>query len=176
MNTNTHTPAHRPEPPHWRRLCRTAAVVLGVTLAAAPYASASPATSHPANQKATAGATQQAGTEAPAARAGGEVIKVTSAEQYDVLVHSMPRVIAMFAAVWCGPCKRITPDFEYLSTQHGTVTFLSIDVDANPDLAYANKVNAMPKFIAIRNARHVESLEGARGEELRRMVRELAAS
>ncbi|MER5577059.1 thioredoxin family protein [Streptomyces massasporeus] len=103
------------------------------------------------------------------------MIEVTSAEQYDVLVHSVPRVIAMFKAVWCGPCKDIAPDFEYLSTQHGTVTFLSIDVDANPDLAYANKIQAMPTFIVIRNARHVESFQGASGKELRRMVRELAA-
>ncbi|MGW5639232.1 hypothetical protein [Streptomyces sp. NPDC003832] len=70
MNTNTHIPAPRLAPPRWRRLCRTAAVVLGVTLSAAPYASASPATSHPATQEGTAGATRQAGTEAPAAPAG----------------------------------------------------------------------------------------------------------
>ncbi|MFF8407534.1 thioredoxin family protein [Streptomyces sp. NPDC015684] len=174
MNTNTHTP--RLAPPRWRRLCRTAVVVLGVTLAAAPYASASPATSRPAVQEATAKVTQQVSTEAPASRAGGEVIEVTSAEQFYELLRSEPRVIAMFKARWCGPCMRITPDFENLSMQYGSVVFLSIDVDDNSDLAYANKIDAMPTFIAFRNARKWESIQGANGKELRRMVRDMAAS
>ncbi|MEU1480730.1 thioredoxin family protein [Streptomyces sp. NPDC005760] len=176
MNTNTHTPAPRPAPSRWRRLCRTAAVALVVTLAAAPYASASPATSRPAIQEATAGAAQQAGIEAPSVRAGGAVIEVTSTEQFAELLHSEPRVVAMFTAHWCTPCRSITPEFEYLSTQHGTVTFLSVDVDTNYELAQDIGITSMPTFIAFRNADRAGQFIGPHRELLRQMVQGLAAS
>ncbi|MFG3207366.1 thioredoxin family protein [Streptomyces sp. NPDC048192] len=147
-----------------------------MTLAAVPYASASPATSRPAIQEATTGATQQAGTEAPAARARGAVIEVTSAEQFYELLRSEPRVIAMFTANWCAPCRVMEPKFEYLSTQHGTVTFLSIDVDDNAELAFENHIGSMPTFIAFRDAQRVGAFTGADEEALRRLVRGLAAS
>jgi thioredoxin-like negative regulator of GroEL len=147
-----------------------------VTLAAAPYASASPAAYRPAVQEATAGAAQQADIEAPAARVGGAVIEVTSTEQFAELLHSEPRVIAMFTANWCGPCKVIMHDFEDLSTQHRTVTFLSIDVDANEELAMEYGIGGLPMFYAFRNAHRVGAVKGADDEALRRMVQGLAAS
>ncbi|MEU9230756.1 thioredoxin family protein [Streptomyces massasporeus] len=101
---------------------------------------------------------------------------MTSTEQYDELLNSEPRVIAMFTAGWCAPCKAITPEFEYLSTQYGTVTFLSIDVDTNEELAIRHRISGMPMFIALRNGRKVDTVKGANDEALRRMVRELAAS
>ncbi|MEU5282325.1 thioredoxin family protein [Streptomyces asoensis] len=179
MNTNTHTPAPRPAPPRWRRLCRTAAVVLSVTLAAAPYASASPATSRPAPQEATTGATQHAGTEALAARAGGEVIEVTSTAQFHELLRSQPRVIAMFTAGWCGPCQNMTPDFEDLSTQYRNVTFLyCVDFTDNYDneeLLNEYGVRVLPTFIAFGKSREVKRMNGANPEALRKLVQELAA-
>jgi thioredoxin 1 len=176
VNTNTHTPVPRPALPRWRRLCRLAAVVLGVALAAAPYASASPAASRPAIQEATAGAAQQAGIEAPVARVGGAVIEVTSTEQFAELVHSEPRVIAMFTANWCMPCSVMTPEFERLSTQYEAVAFLSVDIDENEELTAEAQIGSVPTFFAIRNAEKVGRISGADKEALRRMVRGLAAS
>jgi len=176
VNTNTHTPVLCPALPRWRRLCRLAAVVLGVMLAAAPYASASPAASRPAIQEATAGAAQQAGIEAPVARVGGAVIEVTSTEQFAELVHSEPRVIAMFTANWCMPCSVMTPEFERLSTQYETVAFLSVDIDENEELTAEAQIGSVPTFFAIRNAEKVDRISGANKEALRRIVRGLAAS
>ncbi|MFF4442736.1 thioredoxin family protein [Streptomyces sp. NPDC001621] len=110
---------------------------------------------------------------------GGAVIEVTGTEQYDELLNSEPRVIAMFTAAWCAPCKAITPEFERLSRQYGTVAFLSIDVSANEEneeLADREGISGMPAFIALRNGRKMETIKGAFDEGLRRMVRGLAAS
>ncbi len=82
----------------------------------------------------------------------------------------------MFTAHWCGPCDIVTPEFEYLSMQYGTVTFLSVDVDDNTDLAYAHRIAGLPTFFSFRDAAQVDRFMGADKERIRRMVRGLAAS
>ncbi|MEU6010709.1 thioredoxin family protein [Streptomyces sp. NPDC047453] len=104
------------------------------------------------------------------------MIEVTSAEQLEELLETNPRVIAMFTAVWCGPCHNIKPEFEHLSVEYGTVTFLSIDVDRNPELAARYRISAMPTFVSFQHGYETDHRLGAHPETLRRMVRELAAT
>ncbi|MFB6962248.1 thioredoxin family protein [Streptomyces sp. NPDC056309] len=104
------------------------------------------------------------------------MIEVTSSEEFDALLETNPRVIAMFTAVWCGPCHAIKSEFERLSMEYGTVTFLSIDVDRNPELAGVNGITAMPTFISFQRGHRTDYWRGAQPEKLRSMVRELAAT
>lgn len=160
----------------WRRLCRAAAVVLGVTLTATPCASASSAAPRPAAQGATFGATQQA--KAPTALHGGAVINVTSAEQFNTLLQTDPKVIVDFTAVWCGPCKLIKPAFERFSTEpeYSTIRFAVIDVDQVPDVSEKAGIRAMPTFLTYLEGRKKGELLGADPNKQRRLLDELAAA
>ncbi|MER6470949.1 thioredoxin family protein [Streptomyces collinus] len=104
------------------------------------------------------------------------MIKVTSTEHYGELLNAEPKVIAMFTANWCAPCKAITPEFESLSTQYETVAFLFIDIDINEEVAEQYGVSGLPMFLTLRKGQQMDTLKGANDVALRRMVRVFAAS
>jgi thioredoxin 1 len=59
--------------------------------------------------------------------------------------------VLYFTAHWCGPCKRIGPEFERLTRMHAAVTGLKVDVEeADKDLLEHFQVEAMPTFVFIR--------------------------
>jgi len=70
-------------------------------------------------------------------------------------------VVVDFTASWCGPCKRIAPEYAQFPKKFPQVTFLKVDVDDCQELASAHGVNAMPTFNFYRNKAKVDSLEGA---------------
>jgi thioredoxin 1 len=66
-------------------------------------------------------------------------------EFFDALEQGI--VVADFYADWCGPCKKIAPEFERLAKIYSSVAFLKVDVDAFEDLCTRYNVSAMPTFI-----------------------------
>lgn len=81
-------------------------------------------------------------------------------------------VVVDFTASWCGPCKRVAPFFEELSTKYPRAVFLKVDVDECPETAAANSVSAMPTFIFFRNKTKVDRIQGADTAALEEKVKQ----
>jgi len=81
-------------------------------------------------------------------------------------------VVVDFTASWCGPCKRIAPFFEEMSTKYTRATFLKVDVDECQETAAANGVSAMPTFIFFRNKTKVDRVQGADTAALEEKVKQ----
>lgn len=74
----------------------------------------------------------------------------------------MKGIVAVdFFATWCGPCKRVGPQFEAMVSQYPTVTFLKVDIDAAAELADAHAVRAVPTFLVLQDGKVVRRVEGA---------------
>lgn len=84
---------------------------------------------------------------------------VTDADfEAEVLKSKLP-VVVDFYADWCGPCKAVAPVLEELSTRlAGKVRFVKIDVERNPYVAAAFRVQSIPMFAFIADGKvaHVE--------------------
>jgi len=79
-------------------------------------------------------------------------------------------VVVDFTATWCGPCKRIAPFFDELSTKYEKAVFLKVDVDQCQETAAANGVSAMPTFIFFRNKTKIDKIQGADNKALEEKV------
>ena len=83
--------------------------------------------------------------------------------QTAVIERSMtvPVVVDLWAE-WCGPCKQLGPIIEKaIAATDGQVELAKVDVDANPNIAQAFRVQSIPAVFAIRDGRPVDQFIGA---------------
>lgn len=92
--------------------------------------------------KAVAGAPAASGAEV------GELYKVN--EEGNLVSTAGHPMIVDFFATWCPPCRELKPTFESFKTKYeGSITFASIDVDRNQELAARYQVQSIPTLIFI---------------------------
>lgn len=97
--------------------------------------------------------------------------------QTEVLDRSfeVPVVIDLWAT-WCGPCRTLSPVLERLvAATQGKVVIAKVDVDANPAVAQAFKVQSIPAVYAMSNGQVVDGFVGALPEpQVRAFIERLA--
>lgn len=59
------------------------------------------------------------------------------------------------------PCRAFGPTFEKASEANSDIYFAKVDIDQNPDLASAAKVQAVPTLMVIKNQQIVFQQAGA---------------
>jgi len=100
----------------------------------------------------------------PAAATGEVVIDVTEATfQTEVIDRSFetPVVLDLWAD-WCGPCKQLSPVLEKLAGEGGGSWILAkIDVDRNPAIAQALRVQGIPAVKAVFQGKLIAEFTGA---------------
>ncbi len=76
----------------------------------------------------------------------------------------VPVVIDLWAE-WCGPCKQLGPILEkVVAATDGQVELVKVDVDGNPAVSQAFKVQSIPAVYAMKDGEIVDGFVGAQGE------------
>lgn len=107
-------------------------------------------------------------------------IDVTDATfQTDVIERSLttPVVVDLWAT-WCGPCQTLGPILDkVVGETNGQVELVKVDIDANPGVAQAFRVQSIPMVVAFQDGQPVDAFMGAQGEhEVREFVQRLLPS
>jgi len=107
-------------------------------------------------------------------------IDVTDATfQTDVVDRSMSTVVIVdLWAEWCGPCKTLGPIIEsVVDSTNGQAVLVKVDIDANPGIAQAFRVQSIPAVFALKDGQVVDGFVGALPEhEVREFVEKLLPS
>jgi thioredoxin 1 len=110
----------------------------------------------------------------------GVVVACHTKEEFDSQMNKAKEagklVVIDFTASWCGPCRFIAPVYAEFAKKYAVVVFLKVDVDELKEVAAEYKVEAMPTFLFIKNGNKVDTVVGARKEELQAKVEQHRAS
>lgn len=107
-------------------------------------------------------------------------IDVTDATfQTEVIDRSMttPVVVDLWAT-WCGPCQTLGPILDKVVAEtNGQVVLVKVDVDQNPGISQAFRVQSIPMVVAFAGGQPVDAFMGAQPEhEVRQFVDRLLPS
>lgn len=82
------------------------------------------------------------------------------------------KLVLDFTAKWCGPCQKISPEYEKLSSldEFKDILFYKVDVDKSEELCEKFKIQCMPTFILLKDGEEVDRLTGANMEKLYQLL------
>ena len=92
------------------------------------------------------------------------IIEITSKDQFDEAIKSENLTIVDFWAEWCGPCRLLKPLLHKIAGEHPEIQLLTVDVDANQDLAAEYNINSIPAVFFFKNWEIVDSFIGVMPE------------
>jgi thioredoxin 1 len=79
----------------------------------------------------------------------------------EVLDATEPVVVDFFAE-WCGPCKAMAPALDQVATEmKGKVKVVKVDVDQNPAVTQAYRIQAMPTLMLFKGGKVADQHVGA---------------
>ena len=79
------------------------------------------------------------------------VKEIKTVEEFQNVLQN-EKVVIDFYADWCVPCKNLAPEFQELSKQYDSITFIKINVDTEEIVSIIEKYNikALPTFVFIK--------------------------
>ncbi|MBR0277604.1 MAG: thioredoxin [Clostridia bacterium] len=88
------------------------------------------------------------------------IVEVNKDNFEDEVLKSDIPVLADFNAEWCGPCRSMKPMLEELAESNPGYKIVSIDIDAEDELAEDYEVSSIPCLVAFRDGEEVNRSVG----------------
>ncbi|MFW9908986.1 MAG: thioredoxin family protein [Candidatus Thorarchaeota archaeon] len=99
------------------------------------------------------------------------MVNEISAEDLDGILAENKVVFVDCHAVWCGPCKTLSPIMEEIAEKYGEkgVKVVKIDVDQNRQFSMENQITGVPSVLVYSEGRRVVFDDGS-GRKMDKLV------
>jgi thioredoxin 1 len=92
-------------------------------------------------------------------------------DTFNKVIDSDNYNLVMFSAPWCGPCKKVYPLFEELSSSFSTLGFYKVEIKAgDAGIEKLASVTTLPTFIIYKSGEVVEQVVGANMDKITAFV------
>ena len=93
------------------------------------------------------------------------VIKITNSSFENEIISSDKPVLIDFFAVWCGPCRMVSPIVDGIAEENNDIKVCKIDVDSEPELAQRFGVTSIPTLVVMKSGSVVSKAIGYRSKD-----------
>ena len=88
-------------------------------------------------------------------------MKSINSNELSDLLSTESIVLVDFFAMWCGPCKMLTPTIEKVAAEFdGKVTIVKVNIDDEPELAHQYGIQSIPTLVYFKNGKEVNRSVG----------------
>jgi thioredoxin 1 len=118
--------------------------------------------------------TNKTNTQVAPSTADGKIHIVTDQDFIAEVLEAGTPVLVDFWAQWCGPCKFMAPIFAEVAPEfEGKVKFAKLDVDENPEVSSALRIQSIPTFMLISGRTvYAQGVGAMRPNDLRKWLEE----
>lgn len=85
------------------------------------------------------------------------IIEVDSDEHYEKIIDQLSSRILVFSAKWCGPCRKIRPEWTKWNLSNPKYTIVYIDVDKCEMTSEVFDIEGVPTFIKLDSDGRIQS-------------------
>lgn len=93
------------------------------------------------------------------------MLKITATNYDELVARADKPVLLDFWAQWCGPCRMVSPVVEEIAASHPEIAVGKVNVDEEPELAQAFRVQSIPMLVLLRDNAVVAAAVGAQSKE-----------
>ena len=91
----------------------------------------------------------------------------------DQLLDENNRVIVMFGANWCGPCKTFKPKYQTISLENPDIVFAYCDIDDTRDTVTDLSIQSVPTVVSFFDGIELETVTGPTVDKVKALVEKL---
>ena len=84
---------------------------------------------------------------------------------FNTIITTSDLILVDFWADWCGPCRKLTPILEELSSETGLLVG-KLNVDENPGKTSEYGVSSIPTVVLFKDGQPVKTIIGAKPKHL----------